>query len=181
MIGDDVRGHPSKRSRCPPHTVTHIHSRGRYALTIRSRHPATDDAVILRLIRRRLLPLNAPSLRRKWTDRELKHRLKQGTTKVWTPAAAPRSRPGAFITFFIRDAELFVDMLAVDAPYQRSGIGSRLLRLAEAWGVSRGCRVMRLFVNDDNRAGIRFYMKHGMMPAWYDERVRSYIMEKRIG
>ena len=150
-------------------------------MAIRSRHPAADDAAILKLIRRRLLPLNPPSLRRKWTDRELKKRLNLGATLVWTPGAAPRSRPGAFVTYLMRSDVLFVDMLAVDEPYQRRGIGSRLLRLAEAAGAAGGCRVMRLYVNDGNRAGIRFYMKHGMAPVWYEERVRSYVMEKPIG
>jgi len=149
-------------------------------LAIRPRHPAKDDAAILRLIRRRLLPLNPPSLRRKWTDRELKNRLNQGETLVWTPRASPRSRPGAFVTYLLRGGMLFVDLLAVDKSYQRRGVGSRLLRLAEARGAAGGCRVMRLYVNDGNRAGFRFYLKHGMTPVMYEERIRSYVMEKPI-
>lgn len=148
---------------------------------IRTRRPAADDREIFRLIRRQLIPLNPPELRRSCSNRELKQRLKRGVTLVWTPSGVSDVRVGGFIAFIVRGEELFVDLLAIDEGYQGGGVGGALLRRAEQYGISRGCRLMRLLVNDDNERGIRFYRKHGMVPAWYEMRYRSYVMEKRIG
>lgn len=104
-----------------------------------------------------------------------------GTTYVWVPDEALQPRPRGFITLQERGAELFVDMLALDGPVQGQGVGGMLLRRAERFGKARGCRVVRLYVNDDNWRGIRFYRKHGLRVVWHDPALRSYVMEKPIG
>ncbi|MCI3920052.1 GNAT family N-acetyltransferase [Paenibacillus sp. TRM 82003] len=154
---------------------------GRCRSLIRSRKPATDDRAIVRLIRRQLLPLNPPELRPKLSYRNIVRRVNAGTTYVWAPdeAASPALR--GFITLQVRGDELFVDMLALDDAVQGRGVGGQLLRRAERFGAHRSCRVMRLYVNDDNVRGIRFYQKQGMYVVWHDRQLRSYVMEKPIG
>jgi ribosomal protein S18 acetylase RimI-like enzyme len=147
---------------------------------IRSRRPALDDADIVRLIRQELIPLNPPELRPEWSDRKVLKRVNQGTTFVWLPDEATVSRMGGFITLIPRSGELFIDMLALDRSTQGRGVGALLLNKAIKYGAVHGCSVMRLYVNDDNRRGIRFYQKHGMYPVWYDAQLRSYVMERRI-
>ncbi|WP_309123456.1 GNAT family N-acetyltransferase [Paenibacillus sp.] len=148
---------------------------------IRGRRPASDDNPILRLIRQELIPLNPPHLRPRWSKREILRRVDRGTTFVWVPDGKPYAPAAGFLTAVVRGDELFVDMLAMDRAFQGSGAGGELLRRAEKHGVDRGCRVMRLYVNDDNARGIRFYRKHGMAPVWYESGIQSYVMEKRIG
>jgi len=148
---------------------------------IRGRKPAADDKWILRLIRRELIPLTPIHLRPVWPDATLKRRLERCAVYVWLPDEAHDPRACGFIAAFARGGELFVDMLAVDRSYQGHGVGGMLLRKAEAYGAALGCAVMRLYVNETNRRGIRFYRKHGMTAAWYDARLESYVMEKRIG
>ena len=148
---------------------------------IRARRPAADDKEIFRLVRQELIPLNPPHLRPRWSSREMKRRLDRGTTFVWVPDGMPYAGAAGFLTAVVRGEELFVDMLALGREFQGAGAGGALLRRAERYGVERGCKAMRLYVNDDNERGIRFYRKHGMAPVWYEERFQSYVMEKRIG
>jgi ribosomal protein S18 acetylase RimI-like enzyme len=148
---------------------------------IRSRKPTLDDSEILRLIRQELIPLNPPGLRPVFSNRDMTKRVNQGTTFVWVPDEALRSRVGGFITCEPRGGALFVDMLALDRSAQGRGIGSMLLIQAERFGRVHGCTHTRLYVNDTNVRGIRFYQKHGMQPVWYDAGIRSYVLEKRIG
>lgn len=153
----------------------------RGGLMIRSRKPFLDDAGIVRIIRQQLIPLNPPELRPALSDKQLKSRLDAGLTFVWVPDEHPASRARGFVTARAKNGELFVDMLALDHHVQGRGAGTQLLRRAERYGVSRGCRRMRLFVNDDNIRGIQFYHKQGMQPVSYERIIRSYVMEKRIG
>jgi len=148
---------------------------------IRGRRPGSDDKVILKLIRQQLIPLNPPHLRPRWSTREMTLRLDRGATFVWAPDGAADAEIGGFVTCVARGDELFVDMLALDGKHQGAGVGGALLRRAEKYGAAFGCKTMRLYVNDDNERGIRFYRKHGMAPVWYEARLRSYVMEKRIG
>jgi len=148
---------------------------------IRGRKPAADDRHILRLIRRELIPLTPKHLRPAWSDSSLKRRLDRTVVFVWLPDEAHEPRVSGFIAAIARGGELFVDMLAVDRGYQGHGVGGMLLRKAEAYGAEQGCAVMRLYVNETNRQGIRFYQKHGMRPVWHDAKLESYVMEKRIG
>ena len=148
---------------------------------IRNRRRASDDKTILRLIRDELIPLNPPHLRPRWSEREITRRLDRGATFVWVPDGKPYARAAGFLTAIVRGDELFVDMLALDRGFQGRGAGGALLQRAENYGVQRGCKVMRLYVNDDNERGIRFYRKHGMTAVWYEASFQSYVMEKRIG
>jgi ribosomal protein S18 acetylase RimI-like enzyme len=148
---------------------------------IRSRKPTSDDGDILRLIRQELIPLNPPRLRPTWSSRAMTKRVNQGNTFVWVPDETSSVRIAGFITCLPRQGELFVDMLALDRNAQGRGVGSMLLTKAERYGRAHGCTYMRLFVNEDNVRGIRFYQKHGMHAAWYDPAIQSYMMEKRIG
>jgi ribosomal protein S18 acetylase RimI-like enzyme len=148
---------------------------------IRSRKPMMDDGDIIRLIRQELLPLNPPGLRPRYSNRDMTKRMDRGVTFVWVPDKASVSRVCGFVTCIPRDRELFIDMLALDRNTQGRGIGALLLHKAEQLGMARGCSHTRLYVNDRNIRGIRFYQKHGMYTIWHDPTILSYVMEKPIG
>lgn len=147
---------------------------------IRVRRPKTDDRHIIRLIRQELIPLNPPDLRPVLSERAVVRRLNEGTTYVWTPDEASGQRVQGFITVLTQFDLLFVDMLALHRTVQGRGIGTQLLRRAERFGRRVGCKVMRLYVNEGNERGIRFYEKNGMQMVFYDSRRRSFLMEKPI-
>jgi len=148
---------------------------------IRARKPKADDAALLRIIREELVPLGPASQREAWPDAALVDRLDRGTTYVWVPDEASRPRPRGFVTFRSHGRELFVDMLAIDRVYQGNGVGALLMNKAARLGRKRGCRFVRLFVNEGNGQGIRFYRKHGFYPVRYDAKNEGYVLEKRLG
>lgn len=147
---------------------------------IRKRNPRSDDAELIRLIRKELIPLNPPEIRPKITTEGIIRRVNEGTTYVWVPDEATPQRAKGFITMIMRNDELFVDMLAVEKTMQGRGIGTMLLKKAERVGKKKGVRYLHLYVNEGNAKGLRFYQRHGLNIAWYDPARRSFLMEKAI-
>lgn len=126
---------------------------------IRWRQPG-DEAAIVRLVRTELVPLSTrPYMRGSKLRQEMSERLRRGETLVATRSA--RSDPFAFVHMEFRGTTLFIDLLAVEASEQNRRWGTVLMLEAERHGMSRGCREVRLFVDEKNTRGRRFYEKLG--------------------
>lgn len=153
------------------------------AFTIRPYRPRRDTADILRLIRRELVPLSRkPIGREALTDRALAERIRLGRTLV----AVGR---GGEITGFIHvlitsrpnvPALLQIDMLAVDRGSRGQGIGSALLKEAEAWGRSRRCAAASLYVDEGNDRAHLFYQRAGYQTVQFWPSFRCWELYKPL-
>jgi aminoglycoside 6'-N-acetyltransferase I len=63
-----------------------------------------------------------------------------------------------------KPTELYVDDLAVSAPYQRQGVATRLLRELFALGRARGCEEIWVATEPENRVALAFYRSLGLSP-----------------
>jgi ribosomal protein S18 acetylase RimI-like enzyme len=129
---------------------------------IRSRTPR-DDRAILELVRNELVPrssLPAPSPAR--LRREMARRFGRGATFV---AVRPEGSVAGFVHVEVRDATLYVDLLAVAPADRNRGWGRALMQHAERYGLARGCRQARLFVDEGNIPAQRFYWRLGYWPV----------------
>ncbi|HJU18810.1 MAG TPA: GNAT family acetyltransferase [Stellaceae bacterium] len=70
----------------------------------------------------------------------------------------------------------WVYYMAVDPTRQRQGLGTRLLRAAEAWAAARGVRKLELMIRETNEAVAAFYARCGyrsepvrVMSRWLDQ------------
>ncbi|MFC5701982.1 GNAT family N-acetyltransferase [Cohnella faecalis] len=126
---------------------------------IRWKQPG-DVKAIVRLVRTQLVPLSPWQHPRDGRlHGEIVKRLRQGSTLV--AARSPRSVPFGFLHLIVQDRVLFIDMLAVDASQQGRHWGTYLLARAEEHGRKKGCADARLFVDDTNQSGLRFYERRG--------------------
>lgn len=121
-------------------------------------HPAIFRLVRDELVPRSSLPAPAPARLR----RDLAARLARGATFV---AVSPRLPVAGFVHLETRGATLFVDLLAVDPAERSRGWGGALMRRAEAYGLEKGCRDIRLFVDVRNASALRFYHRLGYWPV----------------
>ncbi|MCZ8513651.1 GNAT family N-acetyltransferase [Paenibacillus filicis] len=145
---------------------------------IRKRIPQQDDRTIYTLTTELLLPYarqTFPHLQ--LTPSVLRSRLEACSTYV---VASAGRRPVAFITLRTVREHLQVDMLAVHQREQGRGVGSRLMRFAERYAGARGCREIRLWVDEANNQAQRFYMKHGYQIIHFDPNLKCYMMVKRL-
>lgn len=146
---------------------------------IRKRKPMTDDRLILRMIRRYLLPMK----RTFFPDtvmysKELRKRLAKGVTYVTTSGS--RKPVDGFCHAVVKGDTLWIDLLAVNARKRKKGRGALLLARAEQYGRAKGCQMVRLFVDEHNEAAQRFYHKLGFELQAYEQRVHCYILSKKI-
>ena len=153
------------------------------AFTIRPYRPQRDTADILRLIRHELVPLSlGPVKREALTDRALTARIRKGRTLV---AAGRNGRMMGFIHIVVADrssapALLQIDLLAVDPACRGRGIGSALLREAEAYGRSRRCAAAALFVDEGNDRAHAFYLRAGYRTVRYWPSFRCWELYKPL-
>ncbi len=63
---------------------------------------------------------------------------------------------------------VFVVDLFVRPQWRNNGIGIRLMAEAARQGRAKGARFMRLDINEDNAAGLRFYERHGFRPLEHE-------------
>ncbi len=68
---------------------------------------------------------------------------------------------------------------------QHSGLGSLLMRAAEAGLKEQGCDYVSLEVAVDNEAALRFYKKHGysvlkVLPRYYLDSIDGLLMGKKL-
>lgn len=146
---------------------------------IRKRKSVTDDRVILRMIRRYLLPLKRTFFPDTVMDtKELRKRLVKGVTYVTT--SGRRKSIDGFCHAVVKGDTLWIDLLAVDARKRQKGRGAQLLARAEQYGRAKGCRMVRLFVDEHNEAAQHFYHKLGFELQAYEQKVHCYVLSKKI-
>lgn len=78
-------------------------------------------------------------------------------------AAETESEVIAFLSVEVyrRKGYVYLDDFSVAAEYRSQGIGTALLRAAEAYAVQLGIAGIRLHVERSNTAAYRFYRRHG--------------------
>ena len=93
---------------------------------------------------------------------------------------------GYVLLLFSRGASLArLYSIAVHPDYPRSGIGSRLLKAAEAAALERDCVSMRLEVRRDNAASLGLFRRHGYRQFkevldYYADHMAALRFEKRL-
>ena len=70
---------------------------------------------------------------------------------------------------------LLIDNIAVDPPYQGSGLGRRLMAFAESVALRRGSSSLRLYTNEKMTENIAFYARLG-----YRETGREILRERYV-
>lgn len=78
------------------------------------------------------------------------------------------------IDYFTGEKHGYISDLAVDKSVEGQGIGRRLLETAEAWGRTKGYRLLTLYVWAGNRRAQQLYQKYG-----FSQEVVKYV--KMIG
>ncbi len=145
---------------------------------IRWRRPG-DEASIVRLVQTQLLPISRFSgLRGRHLRRDISKRLKRGSTLV--AAKSPQSEPFGFLHMEIRKPVLFIDLLAVDGAEQNRSWGTLMMGTAEIFGAGQGCTEVRLFVDDINGRGLRFYAKLGYSVVRHVPEASCYELRKPL-
>lgn len=144
-------------------TVLHPPRQNGFFARLTRRIPLLDDRRIFRMVRDLLIPLSTRPPQT-LSLAKLKRRLREGATYV------ARSRKGAcigFIHVITRQNRVWIDLLAVDAPYQGRNIGSRLVGEAERYAAKRGFGEVLVGVDRGNEKGRRFYERHGFHVVQY--------------
>jgi ribosomal protein S18 acetylase RimI-like enzyme len=145
---------------------------------IRWRQPG-DDSGIVDLVRTELVPLsprNHPRDSRLRSD--VLTRLRRGATLV--ASRNQRSEPFGLLHMEFRDRTLFIDLLAVQSSRQNRRWGSELMSQAEKYGRDKGCTEARLFVDDTNVRGLRFYDKLGYSVVRHIQQVQCFELVKPL-
>lgn len=144
-------------------TVLHPQRQNGFFARITRRIPPVDDRRIYRLIRDLLIPL-ASRPPQTMSVRILKRRLREGATYV------ARNRKGTcigFIHVLERQDRMWIDLLAIDTPYQGRGIGSRLLAAGETYAFRKDNKEILVGVDRSNKQGRLFYERHGFRVMRY--------------
>lgn len=145
---------------------------------IRWRQPR-DDKGIVELVRTQLVPISPwrhPKDGR--LHAEIVKRLRRGETLV--AVMSGKGPPAGFLHLEYRQPVLFVDLLAVDSRYQNRRLGSELMRYAEWNGIRRGCTVSRVFVDESNARGLRFYHRLGYYTTRHSPALKIVEVEKPL-
>ncbi|ASA19656.1 GNAT family N-acetyltransferase [Paenibacillus donghaensis] len=146
---------------------------------IRYRRPRQDDAVILDLIEKQLVPLShLPQTVINQIRKDMPRRLGHGVTLVACPDY--ESDPLGFVHFMLHGDLLYIDMLAIAPGARRKRWGNMLMDRAERFALSRGCTRAKVSVDSGNTAGLSFYEKMGYSVARYQSLHYCYELEKRF-
>ena len=70
-------------------------------------------------------------------------------------------RPVGFVNLYHRAGKGYLEAIAIHPRYRRMGIGSQLLREAEARLSKRRVEVVKLNVKQGNVRALSFYLRHG--------------------
>jgi ribosomal protein S18 acetylase RimI-like enzyme len=146
---------------------------------IRLYRPRTDNAEIIRLIRSELIPLSHTiNQRDAVTVRELAGRLRQGTVFVAAPGRF--AMPQGFINLLVLGDMLQIDMLAVHPKLRGRHLGVELMKQGEAYGLSKKCRIARLYLDEGNERAHRFYARLGYSTVNFHRSVRCFELIKPL-
>lgn len=145
---------------------------------IRLRNPKRDDASIMTMIRVYLLPFKRfffpeASIKKE----EIKKRLRKGTTFVTLKSNGELE---GFCHVMLKNKQLWIDLLAVEKKSQGKGKGAALLKHAEQYGKKKGCRTVKLFVDEVNPGAQMFYRRQGYVMHDYVRHIHCYIYEKQL-
>lgn len=145
---------------------------------IRWKRPG-DEAAIVRLVQTQLVPSSRfPGIRSRHLRRDMARRLQRGVTLV--SAKSARSEPFGFLHMEIRKPVLFIDLLAVDGAEQNRSWGTFMMGTAEMFGACQGCTEARLFVDDTNARGLRFYARLGYLTVRHIPGASCYELRKPL-
>lgn len=146
---------------------------------IRLRKPRTDDAELVRLIRKELIPLSH-TVRPldAHTIRELPMRFRRGVTYVAT--LSKFSPPVAFVHFEAIGDILNIHTLVTHPEHRNRQWGTKLMAHAEAYGRARHCKVVRLYVDRINPKAHHFYNKLGYHSVRYIPELHCYELHKPL-
>jgi ribosomal protein S18 acetylase RimI-like enzyme len=145
---------------------------------IRKRVASVDDTVIYSLISQEIAPFSQQYKHLSSIPvSSIQKRLLRNTTFV---CAKGNRSPLGFISVICKNRILFVDMLAVNARFQGRGLGKQLMLEAEQFGLKKGCKAVRLFVDDTNIRAIGFYQSMGYSTSRYITEISCYLMDKSL-
>jgi len=143
---------------------------------IRKRIAMLDDDAIYGLVMTELVPYSNNVLPGIVIDGQMiKRQLDRNRTFV---AVTGLLNVFGFVSCRVEGAVLYIDMLALDGKMQHRGWGKRLMEVARSYGKRRGCRIVRLYVDDTNVRAIAFYSKLGFAISSYYPSFRCYSMRK---
>jgi GNAT superfamily N-acetyltransferase len=146
---------------------------------IRRRRASLDDRTIHRMIIKELMPYTLRSFPKVTLPlSKASERLSHGITKV--AVTSMLRKPYGFITYFVKDNKLFIDMLAVHSLHQGKGIGQQLLNDAFAYGQQKGCDKAMVYVDKLNEGAQRFYVRNGYRFVKLDTAIQCYLLEKDL-
>jgi len=133
----------------------------------------------MHLIAKELLPLSRKSFpHATMTQSKLLKRIRAARTLVFV---MPSKRPQAFISYILESPDtMLIDMLAVSHSFKRKGIGTRLMKYAEASAQKKGRRLAYLRVDEYNHGGLSFYSKKGYQISSFNSALRCYILNKSL-
>jgi GNAT superfamily N-acetyltransferase len=121
---------------------------------------SADDKAIVELVRTQLVPISPwHHPRDSRLSADIDNRLRRGPTLV--ASRSRNSSPFAFLHMELQGATLLIDLLAVDGSYQNKHWGSELMNRAEQFGREQGCTTARVYVDESNSKGLRFYQRLG--------------------
>jgi len=154
--------------------------------------PKPDSAPTPQALRRGaisdLIALEALEQRAFSTDRLLRRSFRQFLTSpnaALLVAGVGRNLSGYALVLFRSGSDMArLYSLAVDPQHRGHGSGSMLLAAAEGAARSRGCRVMRLEVREDNAAA-RLYHRHGYrkvkrIARYYEDGSAAFRLQKPL-
>ena len=128
----------------------------------------SDIHVDLVTMRRRhlrsVLRIEAQVYPRPWTLGLFLSELALRTTRVYVVAKVGATVAG-YAGLMLTGSDGHITTIAVDPPWQRAGIGSRLLLALSRAGVARGCTALTLEVRMSNEAAQAMYRRFGYAPA----------------
>lgn len=147
---------------------------------IHKRNAKRDDRWIYRLILEELLPYaQKTNVDLSTGYQDIRSRLNRSVT--WTAKEGGRGCCGFISVVPLKNKrELLVDMLAVDRRHQGSGIGSRLVNLAETYGQEKRMRRISLFVDKVNTKAIQFYKNKGYSISGFISGIDCYVLYKDL-
>lgn len=141
------------------------------------RRPMQDDRRIFQLISTELMPFTRRSFPDfKLTRKDVRHRLSKGRT--WVLRSVKTRICTGFITCFIQNRQLWIDMLAIRACNQGRGLGGQLLGRAERYAKQKGCSEVMLYVDVSNPKAQRFYQRSGYIQLNYEPKLKCYLYGK---
>jgi ribosomal-protein-alanine N-acetyltransferase len=122
-----------------------------------------------------------------YSERELRYFLnrKGGVRLVAAREGTEKGIAGFIVAAVEKGQNAHVFTIDVHPDYQRSGLGTQLMREAEQRFAEAKCRSILLEVAVDNLAAISFYKRHGFsvlksLPRYYNNSIDGLLLGKKM-